>query len=138
VHARIALFALLILPGIPLTAQTIPSPLEEEAPETLLDFVVSDAEVSLFAAGSWTTGFAPGFGWVFDRGTDGELTATGGYAFPGIERVAFFNDVNLTLSLWLLGRYFFETTVTEDIARSTILFGYSGRASCQHLGQDRR
>ncbi len=126
-RARIALFALLILPGLTLVAQTIPSPLDEEAPETLFDFVVSDAEVSLFTAGSWTTGFAPGLGWVFARGPEGELTATGGYTFPGIEPVAFFNDVNLTLSLWLVGRYFFETTVSEEIENSTILFGYAGR-----------
>ncbi|MFW5689571.1 MAG: hypothetical protein ACOC1U_08360, partial [Spirochaetota bacterium] len=124
--SRIALLALLLCLAVPLAAQTVPSPLEEEAPETLLDLELGQADVSFVGLGGWTTGIAPALGWIVGRDDSGALRVEPGYRFPGLEPVPFFNRVDLTISLWLLGRYFFETTVSEEIDQSTLLFGYNG------------
>ncbi len=126
-RSRIALLALAALGLVPLAAQAPPNPFEAEAPTTLYDFDVGDADVSLFATGTWTAGVAPAVGWLVTRTDDGSLRSLPGYDFPGLESVPFEQQVNLTLSLWLLERYFFETTVSEQIDESTILFGYAGR-----------
>ena len=124
---RIALLALAILIPWHLAGEPLPDPFEEEDPATLLDFTILDADVSFLAIGSWTTGIAPGVGWVVSRLPSGARRASPGYLFPGLEPVSYFNRPAMTLSLWLLERYFFETTITEDISESTILFGYEGR-----------
>ncbi|MFW5814677.1 MAG: hypothetical protein ACOCWX_04445, partial [Spirochaetota bacterium] len=139
-RSRIALLAFAALPIVSLAAQAPPDPFDEEAPATLYDFEVGDAEVSLFSAGTWTAGVAPAIGWLVTRDDDGTLRSLPGYGFPGLESVPFEQQANLTLSLWLLQRYFFETTVSfggsasddsvasDALSDSTFLFGYAGRA----------
>ncbi|MFP4375647.1 MAG: hypothetical protein ACLFP4_01275 [Spirochaetales bacterium] len=99
-------------------------PFEEEAPEALLEFELADNEVELFMLGNWTTTSQIARSWVFP-GSD--VVAPQGAVFPGLRStIPLMNEVNLTLSLWLLRRYFFETTVSDQFENSTILFGYIG------------
>lgn len=124
-RARIVL-TLAVLAATGAWAQLPPSPAAPEAPETLLNLAIGDADVSFFGSGSWTTGIAPALGWRVTRGASG-VEWTAGYLYPGLEPLPFFNRVDLTLSLWLLERYFFEATIGDDIAASVFLFGYVGR-----------
>ena len=124
-HRRLRI-ALLFLVVAPLAAQNVASPFESEAPETLLELDLGDAEVSFFGIGSWTTGIAPAAAWAFSRDPAGTIGASIQPSFPGLEPVPFTNTPNLTLSLWLLGRYFFETSIGSTLSDSTILFGYAG------------
>lgn len=99
---------------------------DENAAETLLELELGDADVSFLGLGTWTTGVAPAVAWAFARDADDSLTADSGILFPGLEPIPYFNTANLTLSLWILNRYFFETTIPDDLREASILFGYNG------------
>ncbi|MBU8913115.1 MAG: hypothetical protein KOO61_03765, partial [Spirochaetales bacterium] len=122
---RIALSILLVTLAVGASAQPTPNPSLPEAPESLLELEIGDAEVDLFLSGGWTTGIAGGLGLSAYRNADGSI-GTDPSPFPGLETVPFFNRVDLTISLWLLNRYFFETTVSDEFQLSSLLFGYSG------------
>lgn len=98
---------------------------EEEAPPYLLDLDVGDTEVELFMLGSWTassvvaTSFAihPPLPESGDR-------VTWGYPYPNFETRLFDQTVDLTVSLWLYKRYFFEASFADDSDVNTIAAGY--------------
>ena len=96
----------------------------EEAPESIFQTRIGDAEVDLFIEGYWdasvkgSLGLAliPGFGLTYP------------YVFPGFsDGIVFEQKPDLILSLWLRERYFFETTVGEDYRMNTYLLGYQGK-----------
>jgi hypothetical protein len=124
VYRRIALVFFTLLPAL-VAAQTPLDPTAPEAPASLLDLEIGDAEVDLFVDGSWTSGVSGVLGGAtyLDPGGNRRWEL---YAFPGLEPRPFFNRVDLTLSLWLLQRYFFETTISDELDDSSLLFGYSG------------
>ncbi|MEE8440579.1 MAG: hypothetical protein V3S41_02565 [Spirochaetia bacterium] len=130
---RIALGISLIVISVGVCAQPAPNPsLQEapesfhEAPESLLELDLGDAEVALFLSGGWTTGIGGALGLSAHRNADGTIETQFPSPFPGLDTVPFFNRVDLTLSLRLLDRYFFETTVSDQFQLSSLLFGYSG------------
>ncbi len=98
-----------------------------EAPTALLQSKVGDADVDLYAAGSWQTtisaslaiGIHPGLG----NGSGYQFP----YPFPGMDPFSFLNQVDLTISLWILNRYFFQTTFLDQFALNTFLLGYQGQ-----------
>lgn len=97
---------------------------EEEAPATLVDLDIAGEEVSLFAAGSWTGTVAGSLGaaWTPSRGL---LFPT---PFPGMPPPFLFEQVpDLTLSLWILERFFFETSFLEGFELNSFLLGYQGK-----------
>ncbi len=98
-------------------------PLEEEAPEALFETQLWDADMELFLLGSWDLTLTGSFGFGIDTEDD---TVTP-LPFPTYTQGIIFNQVpDLTLSLWLLNRFFFETTVKEDSDDNTFLLGYRG------------
>ncbi|MCK4514375.1 MAG: hypothetical protein KAU31_03905, partial [Spirochaetaceae bacterium] len=123
---RIALSLLLVTLAVGASAQPALNPTLPEASESLLELELGDAEVDLFLSGSWTTGIGGALGLSTYRNADGSLQTAFPAPFPGLETTPFFNRVDLTLSLWLLDRYFFETTVSDEFQLSSLLFGYSG------------
>ena len=122
----VALLGLAPLGPHPLRAQVPYNPTVEEAPESLMDLEIGDAEVDLFAVGNWITGIGGALGFAAYRGADGSRELEFPHDFPGLDSVPFYNMVDLTISLWLLQQYFFETTVSDDLEESTLLFGYAG------------
>ena len=130
-HSRRLLGILLLLAGSVsiISAQELYNPfLEPEAPEALFQTDLGDAEVDLFALGSWTAGWGTSFGLALHP----PLPASGDqitypYPYPAFERRSFYQLVDLTLSLWLYERYFFETTFLDDFAFNSLLLGYQGR-----------
>ncbi|TFG62834.1 MAG: hypothetical protein E4H36_07055, partial [Spirochaetales bacterium] len=115
------IFLLLSLQNQVLTQEL--SPLEKEAPPTLFETRIGDADVELYSMGSWTMGLAGGTGFSFAQNT-GALSQD---TFPGfISRQPFYIEPDITLSLWLKKRFFFETTILKDFEFNSILFGYKG------------
>lgn len=100
----------------------------EEDPEALLSLDVGDADVDLFVLGSWRSGIRGSYGIAVHPplGPEGS-TVTPAYPFPGFETIPFYNIVDLTLSLWLYERFYFESTFADEFELRSILFGYQGR-----------
>ncbi len=93
---------------------------EEEAPKALFETNLGDADVDLYLDGTWTIDSSLGAVW----GTPGPVSA----AVPGFSSGFLFDQIpDLTLSLWLMDRYFFETSLSEDSDYNTYLFGYEGK-----------
>ncbi len=106
-----------------LEAREIPLP-AEEAPTALFAAELYDTEVDFFLEGSWTASLQGGAGVIWGEGINGVQPSvpanfTDGFKFEQIPQ--------LTLSLWYMDRYFFETTITEEQQLETFLFGYFGQ-----------
>ncbi|TVQ34978.1 MAG: hypothetical protein EA384_16860, partial [Spirochaetaceae bacterium] len=120
---------LLALPALSLCAETdIEALLKPEAPEALFSAELGDADVDLFVDGSWRTGIGGTLGWAFHPAIppDGRRV-TFPYLFPGMQQRPYYNIVDLTISLWLYERFYFETTFIDDFALNSILLGYQGQ-----------
>ncbi len=128
--ARILLPALVLLLLAPaIRAQSdIDRMLVPDAPSALFSAQLGDADVDLFIDGSWRTGIGGTLGWAFHPPIppDGRRV-TFPYAFPAMQRRPFYNIVDLTISLWLYERFFFETTFINDFEFNTVLLGYQGQ-----------
>lgn len=112
---------LLLLPLSISAQQFIPA--EEEAPVSLFSAEIGDADVSLFLFGSWDLSLTGSLG----LGYNSELKELKLATFPGMTPGVQFKQVpDLTISLWLLNRYFFEATILEDSEFNTFLLGYQG------------
>mgnify|MGYP006269738293 FL=1 len=94
--------------------------LQEEAPPAVFDLDTGNTEVDLFLFGTWTarSQLATGLSIAPDTG----ITAPSPY--PGFETEFFAQSVDLTLSLWLFQRYFFEASVADESDINTIAAGY--------------
>ena len=117
--AILILLTLTALSAVAVMADEILLP-EEEAPRALFQTQLGDADVDLFLEGTWTIQSSLGAVW----GTPGPVSP----AVPGFSSGFLFDQIpDLTLSLWLMDRYFFETTLSEDSAFNTYLLGYEGK-----------
>ena len=108
-----------------------PAELERESPASLLETEIGDADVDLLITGSWRSRLGFDYGLIRPREgadvpglPDGQFSARD---FPGFTTRPFQNIVDLTLSLRLDDRYFFETSFVDDFELDTLLFGYDGR-----------
>ncbi len=99
-----------------------------EAAESLFDAQLDDTAVDLFIQGSWTSGIRGAYGIALHPplGPAGRRF-TPGYQFPGMESIPFYNFVDLTVSLWLYERFFFETTFIDEFRVYSLILGYQGR-----------
>jgi hypothetical protein len=97
----------------------------QEAPESLFQFDIGDAEVELFLSGNWLARSYFGATWQFPVGSTDTNAPL--YSLPGISSsIPIENRVDLTLSLWLLNQYFFEAGINDELEDSTFLLGYIG------------
>ena len=96
--------------------------------EAIFEAELGDADVDLFIAGNWTTGIQGTIGWAFHPAIppDGKRV-TYPYTFPGMETVPYFNQVDLTVSLWLYERFYFELVFFDDFELNSYVLGYQGR-----------
>jgi len=98
---------------------------EDEAPPYLLDLDVGDSEVELFLLGSWIASSRVSTGIAFHPPLpESGDRVTLGYPYPGFETRLFSQTVDLTVSLWLYRRYFFEATFADDSDVNSIAAGY--------------
>ena len=96
---------------------------QEEAPATLFETQIGDADVDLTARGFWDVSLLGSLGFAFDSSESSPYS----YPFPGMIPGFYFKQVpDITLSLYLMNRYFFETSLKEDTSLNTFLLGYNG------------
>jgi hypothetical protein len=95
----------------------------QEDPESFFETKLGDADVELFLEGFWESSIKGSLGAAIIPG-QGFLYP---YLFPGfIDGLIFEQKPDLTLSLWLMKRYYFETEFGEDYRMNTYLLGYQG------------
>ncbi len=96
--------------------------------EAIFEAELGDADVDLFIAGNWTSGIQGTIGWAFHPAIppDGKRV-TYPYTFPGMETVPYFNQVDLTVSLWLYERFYFELVFLDDFELNSYVLGYQGK-----------
>ncbi len=96
----------------------------EEDSETVFRTNLGDADVDLFLQGSWESSVSGSLGLSLVPGEGYNRS----YTFPGFtEGLVFRQTPDLTLSLWLMERYFFETNYGENYRMNTYLLGYQGK-----------
>ncbi len=93
----------------------------EEAPETIWDMTIGDTDVDLYLAGSWKMGIAAGLS--VQSGPSGVIFPA---AFPGLTKFNFYQEPDLTISLWLMNKFYLETSFLEGFDKNTYTVGYRG------------
>lgn len=96
--------------------------IKDEAPEAIFQTQLSDADVDLYMLGSWDSSFTGSVG--YDLSSGEYISAPFPQMTPGL---VFTQVPDLTISLWLMDRYFFEATIKEDSTQNTFLLGYEGK-----------
>lgn len=118
------LAVLLFLATHLLVPQTLPRNPEKEAPETVFQTKVGDADVDLRLDGYWDASLRGSLGAAVVPGKGIQYPAV----FPGFpDGLIYEQKPNLTLALWLLDRYFFETTLQEKRQLNSYVLGYQGK-----------
>ncbi len=115
-----ALLTLLLAPGGPVFAQSLP-PLpyavpEGEASPTLFSVQLGDAEVDFVLEGSWRTELAAALGLVITP--EGLVYAEAFPSFGSLWPPVFRNFPRLTFSIWLKQRFFLESSVVWDFVEN--------------------
>ncbi len=122
---RLSLLALLLCTiAYSLLAQTLPKNPLQEAPETVFQTKVGDADVDLRLDGYWDASLSGSIGLSVVPGKGIQYP----FVFPGFsDGVIYEQKPNLTLALWLMDRYFFETTLQEKRQLNSYVLGYQGK-----------
>jgi hypothetical protein len=102
-------------------ADELPIPMQEEAPATVWDFSIGDSEVDLYLVGSWKMGIMAGVS--VESGPSGIVFPA---AFPGLTDFNFYQEPDLTISLWLMNRFYIETSFLAGFDKNTYAMGYRG------------
>jgi len=74
---------------------------QEEAPATVWDMNIGDTDVELYLAGFWKIGLIAGLS--VESGPEGIIFPA---AFPGLTDFRFYQEPDLTISLWLMNRFY--------------------------------
>ncbi|MCX7787942.1 MAG: hypothetical protein N2442_09625 [Spirochaetes bacterium] len=107
-----------------LSAQTLPKNPEKEAPETVFQTKLGDADVDLRLDGFWDASLSGSIGLAVVPGKGIQYPSV----FPGFtDGLIYEQKPNLTLALWLMDRYFFETTLQEKRQLNSYVVGYQGK-----------
>lgn len=95
----------------------------EESPSALFASEIGDTDVDLFFTGFWKASLMGSFSFGYDS-DQGTLVPA---VFPDFAPGFLFRQIpDLTLSLWIREKYFFETTIQEDSSLNTFMLGYRG------------
>ena len=93
---------------------------EEEAPEALLAAQLGSADVELFMDGFWEASLFGSLGIAVPKGIPPYSAQ-----FPGmVQGLAFNQEPDLLLSLWVEKRYFFETSILAGYELNSLQMGY--------------
>ena len=94
---------------------------QEEAPASVWDMDIGDTEVDLYMAGYWKIGIMGGLS--VESGANGIVFPA---AFPGLTDFRFYQEPDITISLWLMNRFYLETSFLEGFDKNTYAIGYRG------------
>jgi hypothetical protein len=102
--------------------QTVSLP-QPEAPTTIFSTKLGSADVDLSLQGSWNASVAFATGLLFVPGRPAQFLDS----FPGLAPGFVFNQApDLTISLFLMRKYFLEVSVLSGVQNNTIRLGYKG------------
>ncbi|MBN1797252.1 MAG: hypothetical protein JW822_01655 [Spirochaetales bacterium] len=95
----------------------------EDEPTSIYQTQIGDADVDFFLQGSWNANAFLSSGIRF--GPDSEVVFPWG--LPNMREGFVFEQIpDLTLSVWLMKRYFMEVTMVQEFENNTFLLGYQG------------
>ncbi|GAB4365132.1 MAG: hypothetical protein Kow009_01890 [Spirochaetales bacterium] len=122
---RLHLLAFLLLSLIHLLpSQTVAPAMEEEAPETVFETKLGDSDVDLRMQGIWDAFLTGSIGLAVVPGKGVQYPSV----FPGFsDGLIYDQKPDLTMALWLMDRYFFETTLKEKRQLNSYVLGYQGK-----------
>ncbi len=95
--------------------------LPEEAPATVWDIDIGDTNVDLYIAGYWKIGILGG---VSVQWTPSGVIFPA--TFPGLSQFQFYQEPDLTISLWIMNKFYLETSFLEGFDKNTYAIGYRG------------
>lgn len=96
---------------------------DEESPEAIFDFKIGDSAVDLYITGSWEANFIFTSGFLIRPDFGVSLLDQ----FPDFETGFLFEQVpDLTMSIWLMNRFFVEFSVLGSFDNNRFLMGYEG------------
>jgi hypothetical protein len=96
---------------------------DEESKEAIFDFKIGDSDVDFYITGSWEANFVFSSGFLIRPDFGASLLDE----FPGVEPGFLFEQVpDLTLSIWLMNRFFVEFSVLGSFENNSFLMGYQG------------
>lgn len=95
----------------------------KEAPTTIFSTKLGSADVDLSLLGSWTAGVSFGAGLLLVPG----LPAQALDSFPALDQGFVFSQTpDITITLWLLKRFYLNVSVLGNFANNSIQLGYKG------------
>ncbi len=95
----------------------------KETPTTIFSTKLGSADVDLTLLGSWTAGVSFGAGLLLVPG----LPAQKLDSFPAVDQGFVFSQTpDITISLWLLKRFYLNVSVVGSLSNNTIQLGYKG------------
>lgn len=97
-----------------------------EAPETLFSLTQGDDDVDIYAFGGWTGSGALGWAVALHPPDGAGRRVTAGYPVAGVASRPATQSADVTLSVWLQQRLFFEASVAGDRSLDSIAAGYYG------------
>ena len=125
IHAKaVVLFCCLtsVFTAGPLFAADIFVP-PKEAPTSIFSTKLGSADVDLTLLGSWTAGVSFGAGLLLVPGLRPQALDS----FPAIDQGFIFTQTpDITITLWLLKRFFLNVSVVGNFANNAIQLGYKG------------
>ncbi len=96
--------------------------IKDEAPEAIFQTKIKDQDVDLYIKGTWDLSITGSIGYDL---TSGKFIET---PFDEMSPGFVFSQIpDITISLWLMDRFFFEATIKEDSEQNTFLLGYEGK-----------
>jgi hypothetical protein len=97
---------------------------DEEAPATIFSSKIGDSDVKLEVKGTWEAEVTGSFGFSWDSVTYNPVFEDFPELTPGFLAS---QEPDITISLWLAERYFFEASFIDDYDLNTFLLGYNGK-----------
>lgn len=95
----------------------------KEAPTTIFSTKLGSADVDLSLLGSWTAGVSFGTGLLLVPGLPARLLDS----FPAVDQGFIFSQTpDITISLWLLKRFYLNVSVLGNFTNNAIQLGYKG------------
>ncbi len=96
----------------------------EDEPTSIFQTEIGDANVDFFLQGSWNINAFLSSGIRFGPGSEVVFP----WGLPNMREGFVFEQIpDITLSVWMLERYFMEVTMVQEIEENTFLLGYQGR-----------
>lgn len=101
---------------------------EDDAPRALFQIGPEDRAAELYLLGNWSAGSGFSYGISLHPELNDGSRITAPYEYPGFTTELFYQTVDLTLSLWLFQKFYFEATFLDEALFNSVIAGYMGES----------